>query len=104
VLPGAIEPDKCVSWVALSFGGLPRSRPLALATFMPSLVLILMRSDSNSAIMAKTLSRSRPIGVVRVVDRSADVELSFTSAVVPVEVPLADVEPCADVPRRRLSC
>jgi hypothetical protein len=40
----------------------PNRRPLALATFMPSRVRILMRSDSNSAIMARTLNSSRPIG------------------------------------------
>ncbi len=62
--PARYSPTRWVSWAALSLGAFPRSRPLALAlaSFMPSLVLILMRSDSNSAIMARTLNSNRPIG------------------------------------------
>jgi len=54
-------------------GCLPRSLPLALATFMPSRVRILIRSDSNSAIIARTLKP--PDWVVRVMERPADVQL-----------------------------
>jgi hypothetical protein len=43
---------------------LPRSRPLARATFMPSRVLILIKSDSNSATKAKTLNSNLPTGSV----------------------------------------
>ena len=60
-------------------GCLPHSLPLALATFMPSLVRILIRSDSNSAIIARTLNRNRRTGSVGVVDRAADVELDAGS-------------------------
>ena len=41
-----------------SLGCLPRSRPLALATFMPSRVRSRIRSDSNSATIASTLNSS----------------------------------------------
>jgi hypothetical protein len=50
--------------LGLSLGCVPRSRPLALATFMPSRVRIRARSASNSAIMARTLNNSRPAGSV----------------------------------------
>ena len=43
---------------------MPRNRPLARATFIPSRVRILMRSDSNSATIARTLNSSRPTGSV----------------------------------------
>ena len=46
----------------LSLGCLPRSRPLAFATFIPSRVRSRTRSDSNSATMANTLNNSRPTG------------------------------------------
>lgn len=38
--------------------------PLALANVMPSLVRILIKFDSNSAIIPRTLSSSRPTGSV----------------------------------------
>jgi hypothetical protein len=38
----------------LSLGCLPRSRPLAFATFMPSRVRARMRSASNSATIASS--------------------------------------------------
>ena len=44
----------------LSLGCLPRSRPLAFATFMPSRVRSRIRSDSNSATIASTLNNCRP--------------------------------------------
>lgn len=43
---------------------MPRSRPLTFATFMPSRVLILIKSDSNSAIITSSLKRRRPTGSV----------------------------------------
>src|SRR3977135_1070934 len=48
----------------LSLGFLPRSRPFVRATFIPSRVLILIRSDSNSATMARTLNSNLPTGSV----------------------------------------
>jgi len=48
----------------LSLGCLPRSRPLAFATFMPSRVRSRIRSDSNSATIASTLNSSRPTASV----------------------------------------
>src|SRR5664279_5404841 len=42
---------RCALWRGLSLGCLPRSRPLALAILMPSLVRSRMRSASNSATM-----------------------------------------------------
>jgi hypothetical protein len=55
---------RCLAWFAFNFGCLPRSRPLALATFIPSRVRIRIRSVSNSATIASTLSSSRPTGSV----------------------------------------
>lgn len=46
--------------VGLSFGCLPRSRPLAFATFIPSRVRSRTRSASTSATIANTLNNSRP--------------------------------------------
>jgi len=62
VLAGAPQLDEVLLLGGVEFGCLPRSRPLALATFMPSLVRILIKSDSNSAIIARTLNSSRPTG------------------------------------------
>ena len=61
--PGS-SATRCASWRGLSLGCLPRSRPLALATRMPSRVRSRMRSASNSATMASTLNSSRPTGSV----------------------------------------
>src|SRR5664280_2550572 len=63
-VPARQSSTRCASWAGLSLGCLPRSRPLALATFMPSLVRILIKSDSNSAIIPRTLYSSRPTGSV----------------------------------------
>src|ERR1039457_1649673 len=60
--PARHSSTRCASCAGLSLGCLPRSLPLALATFMPSRVRILIRSDSNSAIIARTLNSSRPTG------------------------------------------
>lgn len=46
-----------------SVGYLPRSLPFFLAIAIPSRVCAEMRSASNSATIAKTLSRSRPVGL-----------------------------------------
>src|SRR3954449_549213 len=54
----------CASHVGLSLGCLPRRRPLALATFMPSRVRARIKSASNSATMASTLNSSGPTGSV----------------------------------------
>jgi hypothetical protein len=51
-----------LAWFGFNFGCLPRSRPLALATFIPPRVRIRIRSVSNSATMASTLNSSRPTG------------------------------------------
>ena len=61
----------------VSFGDFPRSRPLALATFIPSRVRARMRSASNSATIASTLNNSFPIGSVGSYTDPA--MLSFTS-------------------------
>ena len=50
-LGGAVGPEswsssRCLAWFGFSFGCLPRSRPLALATCMPSRVRSRIRSDS----------------------------------------------------------
>jgi hypothetical protein len=58
----------------LSLGFLPRSRPFVRATFIPSRVLILIRSDSNSATMARTLKQQPADGVGRVVHRPPEAE------------------------------
>jgi len=63
-LPARESSTRCASRPGLSLGCLPRSRLLALATFMPSLVLNLIKSDSNSAIIPRTLNSSRPTGSV----------------------------------------
>ncbi len=42
-------------------GCLPRSRPLALATFMPSRVRSLIRSDSNPMIVERAIAVSRAL-------------------------------------------
>jgi hypothetical protein len=60
--------------VADSFGGLPYSRPLALATSILSRVRSESRSASNSAKVASTLKNMRPIGVVRVVSGGAELQ------------------------------
>ncbi len=80
MLSGSVQPDKVCLLGSAELGDLPRSRPLALASFMPSLVLILMRSDSNSAVMARTLNSSRPIGSFG--SWTDPPMLSFTSAAV----------------------
>ena len=46
-LPESCSSSRCLAWCGFSFGCLPRSRPLAFATFIPSRVRILIRSDSN---------------------------------------------------------
>jgi hypothetical protein len=50
---------------------------LARATFIPSRVLILIRSDSNSATIARTLNNSRPDRVARIVYRPTEVQLDL---------------------------
>lgn len=54
----------------------PRSRPLAFATAIPSLVLMRARSASNSATM-ESGEQQPPDRVGGVVDRAADVQLHF---------------------------
>lgn len=60
----------------------PNRRPLALATFMPSRVRILMRPDSNSAI-GQDAEQQPADRVVQVADLSADVavDLGFGESV-----------------------
>jgi hypothetical protein len=62
VLTGLEQADQMCFLPGVSLGCLPRSRPLALATFIPSRVRSRIRSDSNSATMANTLNSSRPTG------------------------------------------
>ncbi len=63
------------SWTGLSLGCLPEIRPVDLATFKPSHVLNLVRSDSNSAIMARMLNSNRATGSVRSCTELADLQL-----------------------------
>jgi hypothetical protein len=58
----ACRTTRCASWRGWSLGCLPRRRPLALATRMPSRVRSRMRSASNSATMASTLNSRRSTG------------------------------------------
>lgn len=59
----------------MSLGCLPLSRPLALATFTPSRVRSRIRSDSNSATVARTLnSRQATDGVGGVLDRPTEAQ------------------------------
>ena len=62
--PESCSSSRCLVWLGFNFGCLPRSRPLALATFIPSRVRSRIRSDSNSATIANTLNKSRPTGSV----------------------------------------
>jgi hypothetical protein len=62
--PRVVQLQQVLAWFGLSFGCSPRSRPLALATFIPSLVRSRIRSDSNSATIASTLNNNRPTGSV----------------------------------------
>lgn len=62
--PRPVDGDQVLFLGGGSLGFFPWSRPLALATAMPSLARDLMRSDSNSATIARTLNRSRPTGSV----------------------------------------
>ena len=59
---------------ALALGPLTTQPPFALATFMPSLVRILIKSDSNSAIIPRMLYSSRPDRIGRIGQRAADLE------------------------------
>jgi hypothetical protein len=52
--------EKRRRWRGASFGLRPRSLPAARVTARPSRVLILIRSDSNSATIARTLKSRRP--------------------------------------------
>ena len=66
--PVRTRETRCASWPRLSLGCLPRRRPLALATFMPSRVRSRIRSDSNSATMARTFEQQPPDRVSGVID------------------------------------
>ena len=59
-----VQLKQMLGLVRLQLRPLPRSRPFAFATFIPSRVRILIRSDSNSATIANTLNSSRPTGSV----------------------------------------
>src|SRR3954452_10812481 len=72
--PLCTSETRCASCFRLSLGCLPRSRPLAFATFMPSTVRSRIRSDSNSATMARTLKQQPADGVGGVVDRAAQAQ------------------------------
>ena len=67
-LPESCSSSRCLAWFGLSFGCLPRSRPLAFATFMASRVRSRIRSDSNSATIANTVEQRPPHRVGRIVD------------------------------------
>ncbi len=64
VTAGAVQLDQVGFLPGETLGRLPRSRPLAQATFMPLRVRMRARSALNSATMAKTLNSSRPTGSV----------------------------------------
>jgi hypothetical protein len=64
VVAGFVQATRWASWRAFNLDCLPRSRPFALATFMPSRVRRRMRSASNSATIANTLNNNRPTGSV----------------------------------------
>ena len=49
--PRCTSETRCASWRRLSLGCLPRSRPLASATLMPSRVRSRIRSDSNLSVV-----------------------------------------------------
>jgi hypothetical protein len=61
-VPRVVQLQQVLGLVRLELRLLSRSRPLALATFIPSLVRSRIRSDSNSATIASTLNNSRPTG------------------------------------------
>jgi hypothetical protein len=60
---------------AVSFGFLPLSLPLARATAIPSRVLSLSRSTSNSAKVGQDVEEHLPEGVRGIVDSAAEGEL-----------------------------
>ena len=62
--PLCTSETRCASCLRLSLGCFPRSRLLALGTLMPSRVRNRIRSDSNSATMARTLNSGRPTASV----------------------------------------
>jgi hypothetical protein len=59
--PALCNSTRCASCFTLSLGALPRSRPLALAIFMPSRVRLRVRSASNSAIITNVVNSYRPL-------------------------------------------
>src|SRR5829696_4413005 len=59
-----VQLKQVLGLVRLQLRLLPRSRPFALAIFVPSRVRILIRSASNSASIASTFNSSRPTGSV----------------------------------------
>ena len=59
-----VQLQQGLAWFGFSYGCLPRSRPLAFATFIPFQVRSRIRSASNSATIASTLNSSRPTGSV----------------------------------------
>ena len=65
--------------MGLSLGCLPRRRPLALATFMPSRVGARSRAASNSVTMARTLKTKSADEIVGVVQGAARVELDVAA-------------------------
>lgn len=62
VRAGSVDGEQVAAFGGREFGLFQRSLPLALATAMPSRVLIRIRSASNSATMPRTLNSSRPTG------------------------------------------
>jgi len=60
VLAAVHQGDEVCFLAAVELGLLAAQPTLALATFMPSRVRSRIRSDSNSATMARTLNSSRP--------------------------------------------
>lgn len=69
------SPESCIRhnsfcWRSVSFGFSPRNLPLARAMAIPSRVLSLMRSDSNSANVARMLKNS----LGRVMDVGPDLQ------------------------------
>jgi Resolvase, N terminal domain len=61
---GRADPGGAWPGLASASAALPRSRPLALATYIPSRVRSQIRSASHSATMSSTLNRCRPTGSV----------------------------------------
>ena len=64
VFASAVQGDEVSLLAGVQLRLLPRSRPWALATRIPSRVRKRIRSPSNSATMARTLNGDAPVGVL----------------------------------------